>query len=608
MVSVRAIRAVVRRATHGDGERGAALVMVVAVAMILAMLMSILVIVEVNGARQARSDADWNAALASAYAGVDEYQSRLSADTSYYRFGNPAAPFSSSSTVSLPTTTNPAFGVGASGTWAPVTGSGGRGEYRYEVDNSKYATTGRIRVRSTGRVGDATRTVTADLKQQGFIDFLYFTDYEAQDPAVAGTTAASCFTDVTKTTLKYSWAGRTVGSTCKEIAFGSNDVTNGPVHSNDTIRACGATFGGTVTTAKTTSPYYSNRDSYGSPCAAAIFSLAGYPAYSGGVIGMPATNSELKKETRSDLTATDVPRPGCLYTGPTQFTFLSDGTVNIKSPFTKKTRIGNAASTSGSEPAACGAIADLQSSAGATITVPDNNVLYVQNVPAIATDVNYWPAATNPAAFTCVNSGVDGERGWILGSGSSRTSYPVKTGPTSTTEVAPTATTYGCRTGDVFVKGRFNGSATLAAENYIFVVGDITYVDPQDDILGLVGNNAVWVHNPLNSTGNVITSTPNRTIQAAILSVAHTFQVQNFNRGTSRGTLTVVGAIAQKFRGTVATSSGGSIATGFAKNYVYDDRFKYRAPPKFLNPITTTYGVTSWVESAAAWTANGAAR
>lgn len=602
------VRTAIRRAAHGDGERGAALIMVVAVGMILAMLMSILVIVEVNGARQARSDADWNAALASAYAGVDEYQSRLSADTSYYRFGNPAAPFSSSSTVSLPTTTNPAFGVGASGTWAPVTGSDGRGEYRYEIDNSKYATTGRIRVRSTGKVGDATRSVTADLKQQGFIDFLYFTDYEAQDPAVAGTSNSSCFTDSTKTTLKYSWAGRTVGSTCNEIAFGVNDVTNGPVHSNDTIRACGSTFAGTVTTADTRSPYYSNRSSSGSTCAAADFELAGYPAYSGGVIGMPATNSELKKETRSDLTATDVPRPGCLYTGPTQFTFNSNGTVNIKSPFTKYTRIGNAASTSGSTPAACGIISQLQSAAGATITVPDNNVLYVQNVPAITSDVNYTSSSSSPSGFTCTSSGAAGARGWTLGSGSSQTSYPRKGSRTSSTEVAPTATTYGCRAGDAFVKGTFNGAATVSAENYIFVVDNVEYADANEDILGLVGNNAVWVYNPINNDGDALDTTDDRTIEAAILSVGHTFQVQNFNKASSRGTLTVLGAIAQKFRGTVATTSGGRISTGFAKNYVYDDRFKYKAPPKFLNPITTTYGVTSWVESAAAWTADGAAR
>ena len=585
-----------------EGERGAAMITVMGVGLVLAMLMSLLVVTTVNGMKQARADANWNAALAAAYAGVDDYQSRLSADTSYYRFGNPASSFSATSTVTLPTETNKAFGVGTTGTWANVSGSTERAQFRYEVDNSKYATTGRIRVRATGRVGDATRTVTADLKQQGFIDYLYFTDYEAQDPSVAGTSSTSCFTDSTKTTLRYSWAGRTVGSTCNEISFGAADDLQGPVHSNDTIRACGSRFEGTVTTADSRSPYYSARNSSGNTCTEPTFELAGYPSYSGGVVGMPATNSELKKETRTDLVATEVPRPGCLYTGPTQFTFYANGTVNIKSPFTKKTRIGNANSTTGTSPAECGTISALQSSAGATITVPEYNVMFVQNVPSVTSDVNYWSSSTNPTDFTCTTSSSTsaGKPGWSFGTGSSKIAFP------SSTEKPPTITTYGCRAGDVFVSGEFNGAATLAAENYVFVTGDITYVNDQEDILGLVGNNAVWVYNPLTSTGNALLA-KNRTIEAAILSVAHTFQVQNYNKGGNRGTLTVLGAIAQKYRGTVATTSGSSIVTGYAKDYRYDDRFKFYAPPKFLNPVTTTYGVTSWVESKAVFAADGSA-
>ena len=593
------------RIHSGRRDEGAALVIVVAVGAVLALFMAIVVTNSVNGTRQARSDADWNAALAAAYAGIDEYQSRLSADTSYYRYGNASAPFSSTSTLSTPPVANPAFGIGAGGTWAALAGSDDRAEFRYEVDNSKYPTTGRIRVRSTGKVGDATRTVVADLKQQGFIDFLYFTDYEVQDPSVAGTSSSGCFTDAAKTTLRYSWNGRPTGSTCNEIAFGPNDVTEGPVHSNDTIRACGATFTGTVTTAKPTSPFFLARDSNYSTCAAPTFELAGYPVHSGGVIGMPPTNSQLKKETRSDLTADEVPRPGCLYTGPTQITFFANGTMNVKSPFTKKTRIGNAAATTGSEPAACGTITALQSAGGATITVPENNVIYVQNVPAITSDVNHWPSSTNPSSFTCTSTGDSTRRGWSVGSGPSKTGYPATIG--SQTEASPTGTTYGCRAGDVFVKGTVDGAVTVAAENYVFVVGDLTYEDDNDDMLGLVGNNAVWVWNPISTGGSNMTA-DHRTIEAAILSVAHTFQVQNFDRGNSQGTLTVMGAIAQKYRGTVARASGGTILSGYGKRYIYDERFKFRAPPKFLNPVTTTYGVTSWVESAAVWAPDGSAR
>jgi len=82
--------------------------------------------------------------------------------------------------------------------------------------------------------------------------------------------------------------------------------------------------------------------------------------------------------------------------------------------------------------------------------------------------------------------------------------------------------------------------------------------------------------------------------------------VQNYDEGSSRGTLTVFGAIAQKFRGTVSTSSGGTVSTGYAKNYQYDDRFRNTAPPKFLTPVSTTYGVTQYASVPPAFKASGA--
>jgi hypothetical protein len=77
--------------------------------------------------------------------------------------------------------------------------------------------------------------------------------------------------------------------------------------------------------------------------------------------------------------------------------------------------------------------------------------------------------------------------------------------------------------------------------------------------------------------------------------------VQNYNVGSSRGTLTILGSVAQKFRGAVGTTGG----TGYTKNYIYDARFRYTAPPKFLSPVTTTYGVNVWVEISPIFKSNG---
>ena len=93
-----------------------------------------------------------------------------------------------------------------------------------------------------------------------------------------------------------------------------------------------------------------------------------------------------------------------------------------------------------------------------------------------------------------------------------------------------------------------------------------------------------------------------REIDAAIISVQHSFLVQNYSRGGDRGTLTVKGSIAQAHRGIVRNGSNGYI-----KAYAYDTRLRYLAPPKFLSPVTTSYGVTTQTEVKAAFTSTGAA-
>ncbi|SDC21408.1 hypothetical protein SAMN05216410_1399 [Sanguibacter gelidistatuariae] len=569
---------------RGD-ESGFALVLVIGVSSALTILLVAGVALALGSQRKARTDQDWSSAMAAAYAGVEEYQSRLANDTAYVRFGNPAAQFSSASTnLTLPTglASNPAFGIGKTGTWAEVAGSGGSAHFRYEVDSSTYSTAGQLRLRATGRAGGETRTIVADLKQQGFIDFLYFTDYEIQDPSISGK-ATSC--------VKHYWEGRT-GTSCGEIQFGGSDVVDGPVHSNDTLRICDATFKGIVSTAynPTTGLKYLAQGSTGTSCTGAVFEN-GKPVYSPS-IPMPPTNSELRREVRNDLAA-EVPRPGCLYTGPTSIKLNSDGTMTVRSPWTKKTVVSGSPATAGAISSQCGTPGtgsnQLGSATGAKITVPDHNVVYIQNVPSLSSDPNF----ATTAATTC--KGASGAAGNGIG-------YPVAN------EVVPTASAYGCNVGDAFVEGTLDGQLTIATENHIYITGDIKYKSAADDMLGLVANNVVWVWNPVKSDKSNLLSDSGRRIDAAILSVAHTFQVQNYDQGVSRGTLTINGAISQKFRGTVGLISGTAISSGYKKAYKYDTRFRYTAPPKFLSPVTTTYGVSTWIEVDTAFDPDGSYR
>ncbi|WP_010203858.1 hypothetical protein [Salinibacterium sp. PAMC 21357] len=575
------------------GDRGVALPMVIGITVVLGLLVTTAVTYATGGFRQSASTEEWSASLAAAYAGVEDYQSRLSEDTSYMQYGNPAAAFSVStgSSVKLPAVAqkNDAFNVQVNEAWQPVPEGKGDSFFRYEVDNSKYAGSGNVRIRSTGKVGGETRSIVADLHQDGFIDFLYFTDYEMQDPSYTGV-AASC--------VKHWWAGRDkISGNCGEIAFGGDDVINGPAHSNDTIRICNATFMDTLTTSYTpVAPKtlrYTPEQSYGASCTGQKFGDNTGPIFKE-YIGMPATNSEHLRETRTDLKSDGVPLPGCLYTGPTQIILQSDGKISVKSPWTKKTRIKGSPASGYENNSECGTASQLAT--GSPFTLPAKNVIYVQNVPTVKTDPNYWASDKTPTGLSCV--GQDGGKGNGLG-------YPLK-------DEYGASSSYGCRDGDLFVKGTLKGQTTLSAEHYVYVIGDIKYNDPEADMLGLVGNDAVWVWNPVKYSYsswygwrlgpiNDSSGDKERRIDAAILSVSHTFLVQNPAHAPANAVLTVNGAIAQKFRGIVSSNGGG-----YSKNYVYDARLKYTAPPKFLSPVTTTYGVDVWIEVEPAYNAAGA--
>lgn len=571
-------------------QDGIALIVVIAVASVLLIMVTIAVSSALSGVVKARTDQSWNSAIAAAYAGIEDYKSKISNDSSYYRYGNPLAPFSAGSSVTLPTGSelNPAFGTGIGGSWQQIRNSDGRASYRYEVDNSKYASSGVLRIRSTGLVGNETRSVVANLRQSGFIDFLYYTTYEIQDPALSGA-SNSC--------IKYSWQGRST-SGCGDISFAGADTIDGPMHSNDTIRICGAaTFKGAVTTSynPVTGIRYSKTNASGSTtgCTGESF-LMGAPQ-SKPTIDMPPTNTAMINEVRTDL-PTDVPRPGCLYTGPTSITFNSGGTMTVRSPWTQKTQVAGSPHSSGTTPNDCGLPGTtsnrLGSSGGATVPIPEQNLIYIQNVPISSSGSN--PNRRSSSSYPSGYSSSVCNNGNGIGF------------PTSGESISNVTTNYGCRNGDLFVKGTLTGQLTIAAENFVYVTGDIKYSSADDDVLGLVGNNAVWVWNPIDGDGDAILA-KNRRIDAAILSVAHTFQVQNYNKSNFRGQLTVNGAIAQKFRGPVATGTATSLSTGYAKDYHYDPRFRYIAPPKFLTPVTTTYGISVVVEVKTAYNADGSA-
>lgn len=182
-----------------------------------------------------------------------------------------------------------------------------------------------------------------------------------------------------------------------------------------------------------------------------------------------------------------------------------------------------------------------------------------------------------------------------------------------TTVYLPTAANNGMifvKNSVVRLKGTVKGQYTVACNNStasengkgtVYLDDDIVYnKDPKlypnsTDLLGICAEKNVIVtdNKPNNKDIN---------IQASIYCEKGGFSVQNYDRNKPvdgkvifRGNINLVGGIIQKTRGAVGTiGSGGSIATGFAKRYKYDDRFLVASPPFF--PGTGSFEIVSWFE------------
>jgi hypothetical protein len=570
---------------YSEDERGLALITVVISAMVLLLLATTLVASAYSSSNISRHDQDWNAALAAAEAGIDDYIFRINENSNYWQYNASNPP---------PAATDP---NDAFTTWVPVAGDPSNAQYRYDVDVSTLNSDGRIKITSSGKVRDTERTVFATLRRRSFLDFLYFTDIEARDPAQYTGTPFDQNTAQTRCGSpkhyyggvgaqrdvdgRNDYAGDTDPPSCTEIVFVTADNINGPLHTNDAFRVCGSpNFNGDTSTSWDGVSGGGSGVRYRQSCSGTPdFANPGDPAFAP-PLTMPPSNSAIRAETNAG-------RGGCLYTGPTRIRLNGDGTMTVRSPYSKQTN--NACVTNGTGP------------------LPTNGVVYVQNVPTSAADPNGWSGS-------CPNSTYNsGTQAWEPASGSySGPPHPLGF------PIANDITPYGCRDGDAFVEGALDGQLTIASQNNVVVTWHITYDDGvagnPADLLGLVANNFVYVYHPVNnSDDNLDAVLPNRarftssesdsrdefadaTISAAILSVNHSFGVMNYADGNELDTLTVNGAIAQRYRGIVGTNSGGTIVSGYAKNYVYDQRLKYLSPPKFLDPVAAAWGVNTWAE------------
>lgn len=535
MMLSRAIRNLARRLS---GERGFTMVSAMG-SLMLVMLFSAGAYTAVTGdIPLARADQDRKQAYAAAEAGLHEYEYHLNQDNAYW---------SKCTNVPAPNAVNQRWdGTGSDPRqWRKVPNASS--EYAIEllpatgysqcVEGTQESmidpASGTFRIRVTGRSNGKKRSIVATMRRRGFLDFLWFTDLETSDPAWYELNSQGRATNPDIV----AWAA----SECAKwyrLGRGSESYSGTVVE-----------FDGTGT------------DPLSASCTEIQFADADVMA------GPFHTNDEI------------------LTCGTPEFGRTTADNIEVSAPPQGYRSCGG-----GSSPVFKGVwspssrVMGMPPSNTSLASVADPNWTFTGRTTIV---LNGNSMTVNGVSMGLPPNGVVYVKNGNCGQGY----FPLN----------PYGNAVGCA--DVYLRGNYSGNLTIGSEKDIIVDGNV--IHNGDAMLGLISNGFVRVYHPVSpanrvnnpnytSCSNSAGTMTNVTIDAAILSLQHSFTVDNYYCGPKLGTLTVNGAIGQKHRGPVGRS--GSPGNGYTKNYQYDDRLRFRSPPHFLDPVQSSWRVIRQTE------------
>jgi hypothetical protein len=535
-----------------SSESGFAMVMALGVLMVTSLLVAAVYVgVQAEIQTTARSS-DTQQAYYAARAGEQAFLYQLNQNPNYWTTcTNDYAP----TPVSVPGTTS-----GLEYSYVPVYNPG------YSVTSCTSGTaisamidpnSGTLRIEFTGYAGptnpstgvpEITKTVVASFRKPSPLDFLWYTDHEMEDPALNSACQGEKY--------YYQYTGANKPPSSCEINWVSGDTMDGPSYTNDQYLIYSGddpTFGRAGTNDVTESSAPESSVCVNSACQKATFQGQTPPTVAG------AANVPLPPSVASTQLLADANANGDVFSGTTtiDLTANPDGTESAV--------ISNCPGSTST--AAC-----TSKWLNTTITnVPP--IIYVQSGSGC-------PTTYSASTYSLNSSGQ-----------------------------------YYGPCGDVYIHGTYNQPLTIVSDHDIIVVGNqsktICYTDASNSTascladpglttttdgngnptgsatVGLVAGDFVRVMHPATSGIN----TPQAiTIDAAILTLQHSFMVDNYSSGQNnpQPKLTVHGAIAQRYRGIV----GQVGTTGYLKDYHYDDRLKVILPP-YLFSISTAGWVIS---------------
>lgn len=396
-------------------------------------------------------------------------------------------------------------------------------------------TTGTLRMEFTGYSGppnasgvpNVSRTLVASFRKPSPLDYLWYTDHETMDPELNSNCQG----------VKYYYQypnGQAPPQGC-QINWVTGDTMSGPSYTNDQYLIYpgdAPVFGRSGSTDQTLSSAPTSTVCVSNSCQKANFQGRGAQAQAPSV---PLPASVASTQLLADAEA----HGNYVFTGTTTITLNSDGSVTIS----------NCPGTTTS--AAC-----TNGWLNQKVTSPPP-IIYVQS------------ASGCPSTYSMNTSYATNRSGQYYGA---------------------------C--GDVYIAGNYSQPLTVVSDHDIIVMANngsgLNGIRTSEDgsgnptgsaTLGLVASDFVRVMHSANTTTSPVT------IDAAILTLTHSFMVDNYDSGQSQKpapNLTVHGAIAQRYRGAVGTVSG----TGYLKDYHYDDRLHVILPP-YLFDLSTAGWVVS---------------
>ena len=514
------------------GEQGFTLIFTM-IGLALIFLLILVAVTAVNGDAQLTGhDLNQKQAYEAAKAGIDDYAFHLHNENGYWaKCTNVPTPSAVNQKGATPLKTRPVPGnTGA--TYAiellPATGHSTCDSTNVSTATASMLESmgpmkGTFRIQSTGFSGSAKVSIVATFKPASFLDYVYFTQLETSDPVTYGNEA----------TIKGAY--EQCSKTIQEGRYNAEIPNSGGKYCDTISFVKGDNIKG---------PMHTND----------AFVVCENPTLG----RTPSDPVEVSSPAKGWYSTKEIPHSGSNCEGKPNFA----GTFRTNSPVLIPPET-NSQLASIAEPAFRykGQVRICLS--GSTMTVGSGKlctekVLYSGSFPA--NGVVYIENSTCTGAYT-----------------------PFETTYQETSEC-----------GNVYVHGSYSGQLTIAAQNDIIINGNL--IDTSEEgMLGLIANNFIRVYHPFENVTNSKThqteckngpgSIENPTIDAAILAINHSFIVDNYNCGSSLGTLTVKGAIAQKYRGAVGTTGG----TGYLKNYEYDERLHTIEPPSFIEPVQSEW-------------------